>query len=316
MTDRDFAVRRLDISPAQEGAAERAARQRQIGLASVPDERFDAIARKIVAETGLMGAMVNIVGGRRMFFAGAAARTDLEPGEAVFQADPGREMALDHGYCPQVVKRGRALVLRDVCDMPRFVGNPVIDEIGVRAYLGAPLIYNGTVVGTVCAVDPTPHDGPEDAQWGQRSWETIKRMAQEAVDEIGLRDQVSTLLQAMAEPALVTTGRQLQVLYANSAHEHLFGQVSELGVAAAEVFPDLGTVGVTAAVQQVQHSGTPAVTAPVRLADGRHMLFAVVPAQVPGQSSVQLTLGVIDAEPEAAVAAAHELSDTLSRLCK
>lgn len=316
MTDQEFAPRRLDISPAQEGAAERTARQREIGLASVPDERFDAIARKIVQETGALGAMVNFVGGRRMYFAGTAARADIDPGEPAFLADPGREMALDQGYCPHVVKRERALVLKDVCDYPRFVGNPVIDEIGVRSYLGAPLIYDGTVVGTVCAVDPTPHNGPEDAEWGQRGLETIKRMAREAVDEIRLRDQASTLIQAAAGPALVTIGRQLQVLYANAAHEKLFGAVPELGMPAAQVFPGLGTAGVTAAVQQVLHTGTPAVTAPVLLADERRMLFAIVPAQVPGHASVQLTLGVIDAEADHAIALARELSDNLTKLCQ
>jgi len=315
MTDQELAARRMSTSPAQDGAAERAARLREIGLASVPDEQFDAFARQIVERTGVSAAMVNLVG-ERMYFAGSAAR-NLESDEAVFHGDPDREMALDHGYCPHVVARRKALVLDDVYAYPRFAGNPVVDEIGVRAYLGAPLIDDdGTVLGTVCAVDPSPHSGPDHAGWSNRGLETIKQVAQEVLAEIRVRRQVTALIEATTGPVLVTSGQQLEVLYANAAHEHLFGAVRELGVPAAQVFADLAAAGVTAAVHQVLRSGTPAVTAPVRVADERRLLFAVAPAQVPGHRSVQLTLGVIDAESDHAIAIAHELSDNLTQLCQ
>lgn len=317
MTDQELTVRRMNVSPAAEGGAERSARLREIGLASVPDEKFDAFARQIVERTGVSGAMVNLVGGRQMYFAGSAARTSLESGETGFEDDPAREMALDRGFCPHVVARRKALVLDDVYSFPRFSGNPVVDDIGVRAYLGAPLIDDdGTVLGTVCAVDPTPHSGPEHAGWANRGLETIKQVAQEVLGEIKVRRQVSALIEAVTGPVLVTSGRQLAVLYANRAHEHLFGTVPELGVPAAQVFANLAAAGVTAAVQQVLHSGTPAATAPVPLADERRIRFAVVPAQVPGHRSVQLTLGAIDTEADTAIELALELSDSLTQLCQ
>jgi len=315
MTDQELAARRMSTSPADDGGAERAERLREIGLASVPDERFDAFARQIVERTGLQAGMVNLVGGTRMYFAGSAARTNLAPGEATFQADPGREMALDHGFCPHVVARRLALVLDDVYAYPRFSGNRVVDGLGVRAYAGVPLIdEDGTVLGTVCAVDPSSRS--EDAGWANRSLEAIKEVREEVLAEFRLRRQVTALLAATPGPVLVTSGQQLEVLYANTAHEHLFGAVPELGVPAATVFADLAAAGVTAVVHQVLRSGIPAVTAPVPLADERRMLFAVVPAQVPGHRSVQLTLGVIDAGADHAVALAHELSDNLTKLCQ
>jgi hypothetical protein len=312
MTDQDLSARRMSTSPAEQGGAARAARHREIGLASVPDERFDAFARQIVERTGVQAAMVNLVG-ERMYFAGSAAR-ELKPGETGFLADPGREMALDHGYCPHVVERRLALPLDDVYAYPRFAGNSVVDQLGVRAYLGAPLIdEDGTVLGTVCAIDPSPHS--EDAGWADRGLETIKQVAQEVVGEIRVRRQVTALIKATTGPVMVTSGPQLEVLYANRAHEYLFGTVPELGVPAAQVFAHLAAAGVTAAVQQVLHSGTPAVTAPVPLADERRILFAVVPAQVPGHRSVQLTLGV-DAEADTAIELASDLSDNLTKLCQ
>jgi hypothetical protein len=316
MSELELTVPQLSGSPAALGAAERAARHRELGLASVPDGRFDDFAQKIVERTGALAAMVNLVGDQRMYFAGSASKT-VEPGEPAFLGDPGREMDLEHGFCPHVVARRKALVLDDVYAYPRFAGNPVVDELGVRSYVGAPLIDDdGTVIGTVCAVDPSPHSGPEYEGWGKRGLETIKQVASEVVSEIRVRRQVSALIRSTPGSVMVTSGANLEVLYVNVTHEQLFGPVRELGVPAAEVFADLGAVGVPAAVQQVLGTGAPVVTNPVRLADGGELRFAVVPARVPGQSSVQLTLGMIDTAAESVVALAREVSDNLANLCE
>src|SRR5258708_23024645 len=74
-------------------------------------------------------------------------------------------------WCPHVVARKLPMILGDVCAYPRFAGNPVVDQFGIRAYIGAPLIdMTGTVLGTVCVVDvraapvgpgrPGLHQGP------------------------------------------------------------------------------------------------------------------------------------------------------------
>ncbi|HEV2344792.1 MAG TPA: GAF domain-containing protein [Actinocrinis sp.] len=315
MTDQKLTGREVSASPAAEGGAERAARHRELGLASVPDERFDEFARELVERTGAIAAMVDFVGDRRLYFAGLAARTDLEPGDPVLLGDPGREMALDHGFCPHVVARRKALVLDDVYAYPRFAGNPVVDELGVRSYLGAPLIDDdGTVIGTVCAVDPSPKSGPENAGWGKRGLETIKQVADDVLGEIRVRRRASALIEAAPGPVMVTVGENLEVLYANSAHERFFGAVRELGAPAVQVFPGLGAVGLPAAVQQALRFDTPVTTEAVRLADGHELLFAVVPAQVPGHHSAQLTVGVLDAEADTALALAYELSESLAKL--
>ena len=93
-------------------------------------------------------------------------------------------MARDHGYCPHVLVRRKALVLEDVCDYPRFAGNPVVDDIGIRSYLGAPLIdRTGIALGTVCAVDTVARP------WGRAGLDTIKSLAQELVGQIDGRDR-------------------------------------------------------------------------------------------------------------------------------
>ncbi|MFD0427524.1 GAF domain-containing protein [Streptomyces zhihengii] len=67
-------------------------------------------------------------------------------------------MPLDHGFCPEVVDRRKALVLPDVFSSPRFAGNTVVDLIGIRTYAGAPLVHGDTVLGTVCFVGPVERD--------------------------------------------------------------------------------------------------------------------------------------------------------------
>ncbi|MYX42409.1 GAF domain-containing protein, partial [Streptomyces sp. SID89] len=73
-----------------------------------------------------------------------------------------------------VVVRRKALVLEDVRDYPRFAGNPVVDEYGIRSYLGAPLIDSTrTVLGTVCVVAMEPRP------WGREGLDAIKSAAAE-----------------------------------------------------------------------------------------------------------------------------------------
>jgi len=316
MTNDDLPVRLLD-GPPLDGAEHRVARQRELGLSNVPDARFDELARKIVESTGALAAMVNFVGDQRQYFAGLAVNADSAPGDPALLGDPGREMDLEHGFCPHVVTRRKALVLDDVYSYPRFSGNPVVDELGVRSYLGAPIIDDdGTVLGTVCAVDPSPRSGAEYNGWGQRSLDVIKSVASEVIAEIRTRQLVESTLAAAPGSVMITTIPGIEVLHANTAHEQLFGQARQLGDPATVSFPDLTVVGVIAAIEQLQRTGEPCVTAPVRLAtDGRSVLFAVVPVRVPGHDAAVLTLGMIDTEAAHCAGVAGDLAASLIKLC-
>ncbi|MEU8235914.1 GAF domain-containing protein [Actinoplanes sp. NPDC048967] len=153
-------------------------RLRELGLGEQPDPEFDDFARKLTEVTGAPYAMVNFISEDRQYFAGLHTVAKGDPSAA-----PGRVMDRDHGYCPHVVVRRKALVLDDVCDYPRFAGNPVVDEIGIRSYLGAPLIdRTGTTLGTICVVDVEPRP------WGRPGLETIKSMAAELITQIHRRE--------------------------------------------------------------------------------------------------------------------------------
>ncbi|MGW1225725.1 GAF domain-containing protein [Streptomyces sp. NPDC002530] len=176
------------LTPVDSDARVRTQRLRSLDLGERPDgtfETFDAFADRVAEVTEVPFSMVNFIDGNRQFWAGlhtpAGTRRGSDLGAAA--AGSGRFVALDHGYCPHVVIRRKALVLEDVCDYPRFAGNPVVDDIGIRSYLGAPLIdRTGLALGAVCAVDIVPRP------WGRAGLDTIKSLAQELVRHLDRRE--------------------------------------------------------------------------------------------------------------------------------
>jgi GAF domain-containing protein len=177
------------LVPVDAEAPRRVSRLRELGLGDRPDPEFDEFARILATTTGAPFAMVNFIDENRQYFAGlfspasAPAGAELAHPAPAAAGDPGRIMARDHGWCPHVVVRRLPLVLDDVCDYPRFAGNPVVDEIGIRSYLGAPLIdRTGTALGTICIVDREPRP------WGRPGLEFIKAKAADLMERIHQRE--------------------------------------------------------------------------------------------------------------------------------
>ncbi|MGW7255427.1 GAF domain-containing protein [Streptomyces sp. NPDC054834] len=168
-------ARGLLLTPEDKEAPARTRRLNLLGLGERPEPALDAFADHLAELAGAPYAMVNFIGAERQFFAGL--RTPVT-GPFVkadgTRPEVGRRLPRDHGFCPHVVVRHKALVLEDVRDYPRFACNPVVDEYGIHSYLGAPLIDStGMVLGTVCVADVTPRP------WGKAGLETIKARAAE-----------------------------------------------------------------------------------------------------------------------------------------
>ncbi|MGW7051520.1 GAF domain-containing protein [Streptomyces sp. NPDC054887] len=177
------------LTPVDPEAPARVRRLAQLGLGERPVPAFDTFADRLAEVTGAPYSMVNFIDENRQFFAGlhtpTGAHGGTELGEVAATGRIGRFLARDHGYCPHVVARRKALVLEDVCDYPRFAGNPVVDEIGIRSYMGAPVIDRRTdlLLGTVCVVDTEPR------RWGRAGLDTIKAGAAELAELIRRREE-------------------------------------------------------------------------------------------------------------------------------
>ena len=151
--------------------AERDAVLGALGLTG-PEPELDAFAARLAEEAGVPYAMVNVFGTGQQFF---GLHT---PGDESDLPTVGRTMPLDHGFCPEVVARKKALVLPDVFASPRFAGNTVVDLIGIRTYAGAPLLHGDTVLGTVCFVGPVERD----VSTGRESLALIKKRADDVMN--------------------------------------------------------------------------------------------------------------------------------------
>ncbi|MDG9715995.1 GAF domain-containing protein [Streptomyces sp. DH24] len=169
---------RLLLTPDDKEAPARTERLRRLGLGKRPEPALDAFAGRLAEHTATPYAMVNLPDEQGQFYAGLHLPPAAPPARPDGGTRPGvgRRLPRDHGFCPHVLARRKALVLEDVRDFPRFAGNAIVDEYGIHSYLGAPLIDStGTALGTVSVADVTPRT------WGRSGLETIKQAAGELV---------------------------------------------------------------------------------------------------------------------------------------
>ena len=161
--------------------------QRRLGLEDAPVPEFDELAARLSEAAAGIGnlnvmpySMVNFMRENHQYFGGVAH---------LGRPAVGRMMARDHGWCPEVVDRESALILRDVRAAPRFTGNPVVNKLGILSYMGAPLTYDGVTFGTVCVVHTSVTEWGD--YYGHKGLELIKQYAQEAVELIVHRAEIN-----------------------------------------------------------------------------------------------------------------------------
>ncbi len=289
--------------------SQRTRRLRSLGLNDPsPDEAFDRFAQLAVSITNAPIAMVNFINDERQMFRGLyiPPSTSEDPDDGRTWAErgipfdlPTREMPLSHGFCPHVVAHRAPLALDDVFAYPRFAGNPVVNELGVRAYLGVPLVDDdGTVIGTVCVLDREPRS------WGRQRLHAMQRLAEALLSEIRLRDSLLVQQQEMLAafdrlpfPIMLTDGPDHWIRYVNQEHVTAFGEPAP-HLPGPQALPQLSAVGLFNTVADVFRTGQPAMLNEVRIAsDGRedqYFSFRCTPVRLPhtGHINGVLTVGL------------------------
>ncbi|WP_341207931.1 diguanylate cyclase [uncultured Sphingomonas sp.] len=117
-------------------------------LGTAPEREFDALVALAAELLGCSTALLNLVDNDRLF---VKARTT--PGAMTF--------ARDTAFCDRTVVDDRMTVIDDTLDDERFRHSPLVTDVGVRFYAGAPLRVadpDGVrrAVGTLCVVDSVP----------------------------------------------------------------------------------------------------------------------------------------------------------------
>jgi len=118
-------------------------------LDSAPEESFD---RYIRMAKGLIDApimLVSLVDRERQFF---KAHSGLPDAIAAAQQTP-----LTHSFCQYVVHLKTPLIISDARENDLVRNNGAIQDLGVIAYLGMPLLSLGDrVLGSFCVIDTKP----------------------------------------------------------------------------------------------------------------------------------------------------------------
>ncbi|MDB5685300.1 MAG: histidine kinase [Sphingomonas bacterium] len=84
--------------------------------------------------------------------------------EIAFGLKPGGELKIETTICREVCQRNAPVVIDDVATDDRYCDHPTPALYGFRSYISVPiLLADGTVFGTLCAIDPKPNrlDKPE-----------------------------------------------------------------------------------------------------------------------------------------------------------
>jgi GAF domain-containing protein len=142
-------------------------------LDSPADERFDRLTRLTSTVLNVPIALVSLVEDDRQFFKSCLGLPQPWARQ--------RQTPLSHSFCQHVVESREPLVISDAREHPLLRDNPAIRDIGVIAYMGAPLITPaGNVLGTLCAIDHQPR------HWTPEQVEILTNLAGSVLSEIQL----------------------------------------------------------------------------------------------------------------------------------
>ncbi|HWH45438.1 MAG TPA: GAF domain-containing protein [Thermoleophilaceae bacterium] len=109
----------------------------------------------------------------------------------VFRSACGLDLAgtpLSHSFCQHVVAGEDVFVVRDANDEPLVAGNLAIENLGVVAYAGVPLIDgDGYTLGSFCAIDHEPRE------WRSEDVDLLSGLAAVAIAELDRRGVAADL---------------------------------------------------------------------------------------------------------------------------
>lgn len=165
--------------------AERLEALRRTGLLDGdPDPTLDRLTRLASRILQAPVSLVTLIDEDRQFFASQVGAS--EPWAS------RRESPLSYSLCKHVVAERDAMVIPDATKDERVCENDAVSELGVRAYVGVPLVTaEGHAIGSFCVMDGRPRD------WSDDDLEILRDLAMAAMAEIELRMTVRALDEAL-----------------------------------------------------------------------------------------------------------------------
>lgn len=141
-----------------------------------PDEDFDRIARLAAQALSAPTSLITLISATTQNFRGVCGAPE----------GMGNERSGPHAnsLCKHTVLKGEIVSITNARVDPRFSENPIVNAIGIQAYLGIPLVnVDGHTLGSICVIDFVPR------QWSLYEIDLLRDYAAVAV---GQMESVST----------------------------------------------------------------------------------------------------------------------------
>lgn len=146
-----------------------------------------------------------------------------------------------NSFCLAVVETGTPLVVSDARADARFRDHPMVRELGMRFYAGAPLTSpDGSIIGTLCVFDRVPR-----SSFSSKELSFLQQVAALAMDRIERRfvNRISDILVPfahVAHQALVTTDAAGRITFWNEGAARMFGrpQTEAIGSSVDMIVPE------------------------------------------------------------------------------
>jgi len=210
-------------APGQPGLRDDILRSTQL-IDAPPEEAFDRLTRIASSLLDAPVALVSLVDGARQFFK-----------SAIGLAEPwatARETPLTHSFCKHVTADRAPLIVADAREHPVLRDNLAIQDLGVIAYAGMPLIVEGEALGALCVIDDQPR------VWPEPQLRLLRDLADVVTSEIGLRrtlqaaEKQRALTEALVESlgdGVLAIDPERRFLLANHAARRTFSVGAAVG---------------------------------------------------------------------------------------
>jgi PAS domain S-box-containing protein len=184
-------------------------------LDSPTDPAFDRLTRLVSNILKTPISLVSLVDGNRQFFKSFVGLP--EPWATT------RETPLSHSFCQHVVTTGKPLIITDARTEPLVQDNLAIEELGVIAYAGMPMITSdGYILGSFCAIDTQPK------QWTDEELNILSDLTDSVMTEIELQDELRERKQIQAD--LAKSEERYRILSELMSDYAFSALVSETGI--------------------------------------------------------------------------------------
>ena len=127
--------------------AQRLAKLKKLQILDTEQEQlFDTITRGVCRVLSVPISLISLIDETRQWF---KSQTGLD----------ARQTPREHAFCRYALDRQTVLVVKDALEDDRFKDNPLVTGSPfIRFYAGAPIIIDGYVMGTLCAIHTEPRD--------------------------------------------------------------------------------------------------------------------------------------------------------------